>query len=203
MSAEYGGYAKDGVPPNGQPTTHQIERINTAEVYGESPAHNEKLYLDPEHPVAGQLRRTFANPTPVALAGFLMCTCPASKQIMGWRGAGGVSGDAAATTADYYLFGGILFILGGVGEFILGNTFTCCIFNTFGAFWFTFGGTLSKIQRFWLLNHSANLLEAPYYNAVNAYTDASSFYAGFAYFLIVSGNSPSNLCQCFNVPTSH
>lgn len=177
MSAEHGGYVKGSASSsNGLPTTSQIERITTAENFNESPAHNEKLYLDPEHPVAGQLRRTFANPTPVALAGFLMCASPAAFELMGWRGAGGGTGNTAATTADYYFFGGLLFILGGVGEFILGNTFTCVIFNTFGAFWFTFGGTLT-----------------PYYNAIHAYDEAAGFYASFAYFLIFMGV----LCTCY------
>ncbi|KAJ5249076.1 hypothetical protein N7468_000527 [Penicillium chermesinum] len=49
----------------------------------------EKLYLTPKTPAAGQLRRTFGNPTPVALMGFLLAATPNSMAAMGWRGAGG------------------------------------------------------------------------------------------------------------------
>lgn len=54
------------------PLTAQIERLTTREVFGETPERFEKLYLAPETLVKGQLRRTFGNPTPVALAGFLL-----------------------------------------------------------------------------------------------------------------------------------
>jgi hypothetical protein len=52
----------------------------------------EKLYLSPEMPTAGNLRRTFGNPTPIALIGFLVAATPSSMIAMGWRGAGGDSG---------------------------------------------------------------------------------------------------------------
>lgn len=53
----------------------------------------EKLYLNPQTPTAGNLRRTFGNPTPVALLGFLVAATPLGCITMGWRGAGG-NGDA-------------------------------------------------------------------------------------------------------------
>lgn len=34
----------------------------------------EKLYLSPEQPAAGDLRKRFGNPTPVALIGFLIAS---------------------------------------------------------------------------------------------------------------------------------
>ncbi|KAL1884440.1 hypothetical protein Plec18167_002028 [Paecilomyces lecythidis] len=49
----------------------------------------EKLYLNPKVPRAGNLRRTFGNPTPVSLLGFLTAATPAAMITMGWRGAGG------------------------------------------------------------------------------------------------------------------
>jgi hypothetical protein len=36
----------------------------------------EKLYLSPQQPAAGHLRKTFGNPTPVALVGFLLAATP-------------------------------------------------------------------------------------------------------------------------------
>ena len=167
--AEYN--TKDSSNSSNIVSAQQLERIDTAEIFNESPAHHEKLYLSPEQPVAGQLRRTFANPTPVALAGFLLANSPASIELMGWRHAGGGVGNAGATTAAYYFYGGLLLLLGGVGEFILGNTFPCVVFCTFGSFWFTFGGTLT-----------------PYYNAVNGYgDDVAGFYDSFA--MVCSGSS--------------
>ena len=52
----------------------------------------EKLYLNPKIPTAGNLRRTFGNPTPVSLMGFLIAATPAAMQTMGWRGSGGHGG---------------------------------------------------------------------------------------------------------------
>jgi uncharacterized protein len=68
----------------------------------------EKLYLQPETRVAGRLRKTFGNPTPLyvyikltllirllmlcllrGMAGFLLALTPLACDLMGWRGAGG------------------------------------------------------------------------------------------------------------------
>lgn len=65
----------------------------------------EKLYLSPKNVVAGDLRKTFGNPTPVyesrsrgvalwlmlhsALMGFIVGLTPLSIALMGWRGAAG------------------------------------------------------------------------------------------------------------------
>ncbi len=47
--------------------------------------------------------------------------------------------------------------VGGVLEFILGNTFPFVVFGSFGAFWLTFGATLQ-----------------PFYNAYGAYADSGA-----------------------------
>lgn len=52
----------------------------------------EKLYLSPKMPIAGNLRRTFGNPTPIALLGFLVSATPNGMLHMGWRDAGGDGG---------------------------------------------------------------------------------------------------------------
>lgn len=106
---------------------------------------------------------------------------------MGWRGAGG---NGAANIGTYYSFGGVLMILGSIGEvsdlllferlisrhwlipsqWIIGNTFPFVVFGSFGAFWLTFGMTLT-----------------PELNAQAAYTvaggapadDVAGFYATF------------------------
>ena len=39
-------------------------------------------------------------------------------------------------------FGGVLQILGAIGEWILGNTFSMCLFFTYGTFWIVAGTQL-------------------------------------------------------------
>lgn len=66
-----------------------LKRIRTAGSISISPELFEKLYLSPQNAVKGDLRKTFGNPTPLALLGFLLCLSPLSCDLMGWRGAGG------------------------------------------------------------------------------------------------------------------
>lgn len=78
----------------------------------------------------------------------------------------------------YYSFGGVLMLVGGFLEFLLGNTFPFVVFGSFGAFWLTFGMTLT-----------------PFYNAAIAYqplepetaTSAPQFNATFAFFQLYMG----------------
>jgi hypothetical protein len=107
-----------------------LQQIRTAGSVSISPELFEKLYLSPQNKVAGELRKTFGNPTPLyviptyawsyphtntysALIGFLLALHPLSMTLMGWRGAGG---GGAATTGWYYFGGGMLMLLGGIGE---------------------------------------------------------------------------------------
>ncbi|KAL4768446.1 GPR1/FUN34/yaaH family-domain-containing protein [Aspergillus nidulans var. acristatus] len=100
----------------------------------------EKLYLTPKHPsVQTDLRKKFGNPTPICLMGFLIASTPHACMLMGWRGAGG---NGSALVPTYIFFGGIVQILGGIGEWIIGNTFSCAIFFTYGTFWLVQGGGL-------------------------------------------------------------
>jgi len=152
-----------------------LQRIRTAGSISISPELFEKLYLSPENKVKGDLRKTFGNPTPLALIGFLLSLTPLSCQLMGWRGAGGMG---ASDIGAYMFFGGLLMILGAVGEFFLGNTFPFVVFGTFGGFWLTYGATLT-----------------PFYNSYGAYSTTgvpadgqnAQFYASFAFFLLFMG----------------
>jgi len=99
----------------------------------------EKLYLSPETQVKGDLRKTFGNPTPLCLAGFLVSSTTLACDLMGWRGAGG---GGAASIPVYIFMGGVLQIMGGLLEFFLGNTFPFVVFSSFGGFWISFGATL-------------------------------------------------------------
>ncbi|KAL0261975.1 hypothetical protein SLS55_003410 [Diplodia seriata] len=151
-----------------------LRRVRTAGSISISPELFEKMYLSPQNQVKGDLRKIVGNPTPLALVGFLLSLSPLSCILMGWRGSGG---SGASGSATYMFFGGILMIMGSIGEWILGNTFPFVVFGSFGAFWLSFGGTLQ-----------------PFYNAYGAYsTDPDNAAAGlttvgfnssFAFFLL-------------------
>ncbi|CZT24254.1 related to Y.lipolytica GPR1 protein and Fun34p [Ramularia collo-cygni] len=137
----------------------------------------ERLYLSPRNqPVAGNLRKTFANPTVLGVAGFAVGLTPLSAQLMGWRGAGGGTGDSQATVGATVWFGGMCLIIAGILEFFLGNTFPFLVFVTYGAHFLTYGVTF-----------------IPAWNAVSAYNGGSpyaegtqeqtaAFAAGFAFY---------------------
>lgn len=74
------------------------------------------------------------------------------------------------SSGSYYFMGAILLYFGGIGEWILGNTFPSVVFFTFGGFWATFGATLT-----------------PFFNAINGYKTPAGFYDSFALFLIFMG----------------
>jgi succinate-acetate transporter protein len=121
-------------------TSEALAHIQRAASVSMSPELFEKFYLSPQNKVSGNLRKTFANPTPVAVLGLAMALTPFSCDIMGWRGAGG---NGAAGIGSYYFMGGLLMILGSIGEFIMGNTYPCALFAAYGGFWLSFAGTLT------------------------------------------------------------
>jgi len=169
-------HSHDHALHSGMSHEQMLSRIRTAGSISMPPDLFEKIYLSPENRVKGDLRKTFANTTPLAILGFLLSLSPLSADLMGWRGTGG-AGVGAAGIGTYFFFGGLLMILGAVGEFILGNTFPFVVFGSFGAFWLSFAATLQ-----------------PFYGAWGAYatdpTNAASglenpaFYASFAFFLL-------------------
>lgn len=118
-----------------------LKRIQTAGSISISPELFEKIYLSPQNAVKGDLRKTFGNPTPLALVGFLMSLTPLCMDLMGWRGTGG-AGVGSAGIGTYYFFGGLLMILGSLLEFIVGNTFPFVVFGSFGAYWLGIAATL-------------------------------------------------------------
>ncbi|KAJ4256110.1 hypothetical protein NW762_009186 [Fusarium torreyae] len=163
--------------PNGKPRSehrNDLDQVQTATSIPISPELFEQLYLQPHNKVKGNLRKTFGNPTPVALCGFLMCSTPASMSLLGWQGAGGFA--AAANVGAYFGMGGLLLILGGIGEWILGNTFPSVVFLTFGGFWLAFGTTIvpdsGAYSTYSTTNTAADGLVEP------------QFYATFSFFLV-------------------
>ncbi|KXT08178.1 hypothetical protein AC579_609 [Pseudocercospora musae] len=116
----------------------------------------ERLFLSPRNAdVAGNLRKTFANPTPLAVMGFSTGLTPLAAELMGWRGSGG---SGQATVGASIWFGGVLLIFAGIGEFLLGNTFPFLVFMGYGAHFLTFATTF-----------------IPFFNAVSAYTDGTPY----------------------------
>ena len=81
-----------------------------------------------------------------------------------------------ASSGVYWFFGGLLMVLASILEFILGNTFPFVVFGSFGAFWLTYGATLT-----------------PYFNAQEAYANpppggpAPSFAGSFGFFQLYMG----------------
>ncbi|KAK9479555.1 GPR1/FUN34/yaaH family-domain-containing protein [Lipomyces japonicus] len=161
----------------GSPATERdefIHRIRTAGSVSMSPELFEKLYLTPQKAVKGDLRQTFANPTPLALLGHILSICPLGCALIGWKGAGQ---SGAATTGAFVFVGGLLLLLSGILEFLLGNTFSFVVFCSFGAFWLSFAGIL-----------------IPSFNSVGAYSptgdsqvlglNTKGFQASIAFYLL-------------------
>jgi len=65
-------FSNDHYHMNDQNMDHDtaLKRIRTAGSISISPELFEKIYLSPQNAVKGDLRKTFGNPTPVALLGF-------------------------------------------------------------------------------------------------------------------------------------
>ncbi|KAK3176789.1 hypothetical protein OEA41_008114 [Lepraria neglecta] len=159
------------------PSDEALNKIKTANSVTISPELFEKIYLNPQKEVKGELRQTFGNPTPLALLGFLLSLSPLSCELMGWRGAGG---DGIATVGAYYFIGGFLMSLGGVLEFFLGNTFSFVVFCSFGGFWFTLGATLTPA-----FNAYGEYATDP--NNIATGLTSPSFHASFGFFLLFMG----------------
>ncbi|KAF4976854.1 hypothetical protein FZEAL_6538 [Fusarium zealandicum] len=116
-----------------------LRTVRSAASISMSPELFEKLYLSPPNAVKGDLRKTFGNPTPMALAGFLLALMPLSCDLMAWRGAGNFG---AASIPVYFFEGGLLMLISGIMEWILGNSYPAIVFSSFGCFYLSFGGIL-------------------------------------------------------------
>ncbi|KJZ71945.1 hypothetical protein HIM_08625 [Hirsutella minnesotensis 3608] len=128
-----GGEAADG-------SDSALRKFRTATSISMSPELFEKLYLSPQNRVKGNLRATFANPSPIGLAGFLLCLTPLSMDLMGWRGAGA---NGSANSGAFYFQGGFLMNLGCILEWVIGNTLPAVVFGVYGTFWLAFAASLN------------------------------------------------------------
>ena len=109
-----------------------LKKIRTAGSISISPELFEKLYLSPRDSAAASsvIRKAIGTPTPIALCGFLLSLTPLTCDLMGWRGAGQANGSAGIPA--FYFFGGVLMVVGGVFELLVGNTFPATVFSSFG-----------------------------------------------------------------------
>ncbi|KAF7193429.1 Protein alcS [Pseudocercospora fuligena] len=153
-----------------------LNRLRSAGSIMMTPEMFERLYLQPQGPVKGDLRKTFGNPTPLALVGFVIALTPLSCNLMGWRGSGGLG---AANIGVFYFIGGPCMMIGGFLEFLLGNTFSFVVFMFYGGIFLGWAATLH-----------------PYYNSAGAYSPTASyaegltepsFYASLAFWPMAAG----------------
>ncbi|KAL3464466.1 GPR1/FUN34/yaaH family-domain-containing protein [Aspergillus heterothallicus] len=120
-----------------KPEVAHLSRYETAGTVNIPKDVFEQMYLTPKLPVTGNLRTSFGNPTPIALAGFVVSTSSFACQAMGWRGAE----TGVDLIGSFYFLGGMLQIIGAIFEIILGNTFPSVVFGTLGSFWLGLGVT--------------------------------------------------------------
>jgi uncharacterized protein len=82
-----------------------------------------------------------------------------------------------SNSGSYYFFGGLLLVLGGLLEFILGNTFPSVVFSSYGAFFLSFAATLQP-------SYYAYGSYAPAGASESAGLDTVGFNSSFAFFLV-------------------
>ncbi|KAL1798548.1 hypothetical protein ACET3X_002585 [Alternaria dauci] len=113
-------------------------RYELAKAVTLTPELYERLFLNPKPQVKVNLRSQCGNPTPVGVLGFTIAVTPLACAFMGWQGSGGLS---VATGTVNIFFGGMLLILAGIGEFLLGNTYPMMVFLGYGAHFIAYATT--------------------------------------------------------------
>ncbi|KAG9237310.1 GPR1/FUN34/yaaH family-domain-containing protein [Amylocarpus encephaloides] len=112
-----------------------ISHVKSSGALTLSPELFEKLYLTPKTVNAGDLRKRFANPTPLGLMGFVISAFTFSAILMGWGGATTLVGVAGI----FYFTGPVLLLLALIFEWIMGNFFSMMVMGMFAVFWLSFG----------------------------------------------------------------
>ncbi|KAJ7508789.1 GPR1/FUN34/yaaH family-domain-containing protein [Mycena galericulata] len=129
-----GGYANDH--EKGSAAGHQE--------YSQSPIHltnaqYERLFFQPGGGPRGEAftPKQFGNPTAFAIISYLLALTPTVCILMTWDGTAPTS--LTSIIGVFYFIGGLGMTIGGVFEWVLGNTFPFVVFSTFGGFWFSLG----------------------------------------------------------------
>jgi len=103
-----------------------------------TPEQFEALYLTPRHPrLQGDIANRVGNPSPLGVSAFLLAHMPLAMDLLNFQHA--TSGSGVAMLGSFYACAGIGLYLAGIGEWIIGNTFPCVVFITFGGFWTAYG----------------------------------------------------------------
>ncbi|TVY83412.1 Protein alcS [Lachnellula suecica] len=114
---------------------HLLSQVKSSGGMTISPELFEKLYLTPKTAATGDLRKRFANPTPLGLMGFVISALTFSAILMGWGGATTLVGVAGI----FYFTGPVLLVLAMIFEWIMGNFFSMMVMGMFAVFWLSFG----------------------------------------------------------------
>ncbi|TVY40246.1 Protein alcS [Lachnellula occidentalis] len=137
-----------------------------------SPELHARLNISPRNEDRDRLGSKFGNPAPVGMLGLCIALTPISIELMGWRGASGFP----ATNGANYAFGGLLMILSGIGEFILGNTFPSVVFFAYGANFLTLATT-----------HTPSFAAISSYTTDGSQNQTPEFLASFGYYFLFMG----------------
>jgi len=105
-----------------------------------SQAQYERLFFQPGGgPRAGDLSnpRQLGNPTAFAIVSYLLALTPTVCILLALDGTAPAS--LTGIIGVFYFIGGLGMTIGGVFEWVLGNTFPFVVFTSFGGFWFSLG----------------------------------------------------------------
>lgn len=113
-----------------------------------------------------------------------MALTPFSCDIVGWRG--------APATGAYCFVGGLLVVISGVLEWVLGNKFPFLVFCAYGCYWLPFSSTLTpSIGAYG--HHSTSFSDM---DSSAGLTDSIDFPALFAFFRLTMGFLPLMVAIC-------
>ncbi|EXJ81802.1 hypothetical protein A1O1_07867 [Capronia coronata CBS 617.96] len=123
--------------PSTMTNSDAMERSNTVGSVVFETHHLDKLCSALEN--SNGTARKLTSTTAISLGGFVLCTTPLSMVLLGWQGA---SGSGAGNLGSWIWLGGIVTIVGAIGDWITGHIFPAIVFSLFGGFWCSFGTML-------------------------------------------------------------
>jgi len=98
----------------------------------------ESLYMQPrDSRISNSLVGRVGNPTPLGVSSFLFAHMPLAMDLLNFQGASSAS--SVGMLGAFYGCAGIGLYLACIMEWIIGNTFPCVVFGTFGGFWISYG----------------------------------------------------------------
>jgi len=112
--------------------SNDLARQTTSVTMQLNPEQYERLFFQPEG-AKGDLSKRLGNPTLLGVIGFLVPFTTTMFCILQFKGADSTS--TVAASGSWYFFGGIVMVIAGICEFILGNTFPFVVFIVYGCHW--------------------------------------------------------------------